>query len=377
MEPADCSRNPELPVDAPVNPLFSRVMEFCRLLKRTGFNITPARIIDGFRALQYVKVRRREDFRVALRVNLTSSHEEEEVFDRLFAEFWRSEKRDKEQEQKLESKSIGADTEFEYRKKPSSSPLQYGREEILRTKDLCAEWPGESAEMGAVIKDLGRRLATRPSRRLVAGHKGRRIDLRRSLRRNLKHGIDLLELSRARRKIRKTRVALLCDVSGSMDGYTPFLLRLMFGLQKVCKTSRTVVFSTRTTEITKMLQRRTVVEALDEVARLAQDWSGGTDIGGALVYLNRIVLREGTARSTVGVIISDGYDQGNPETVRREMQALHQRTRSILWINPLIGTVGFAPVARGMAAALPYVDYFLPANDMPSLRTLCRTLSKA
>ena len=377
MEPADCSRNPELPVDAPVNSLFSRVMEFCRLLKRTGFNITPARIIDGFRGLQYVKVRRREDFRVALRVNLTSSHEEEEVFDRLFAEFWRTEKRDKEQEQKLESKSIGADTEFEYRKKPSSSPLQYGREEILRTKDLCAEWPGESAEMGAVIKDLARRLATRPSRRLVAGHKGRRIDLRRSLRRNIKHGIDLLELSRARRKIRKTRVALLCDVSGSMDGYTPFLLRLMFGLQKVCKTSRTVVFSTRTTEITKMLQRRTVVEALDEVARLAQDWSGGTDIGGALVYLNRIVLREGTARSTVGVIISDGYDQGNPETVRREMQALHQRTRSILWINPLIGTVGFAPVARGMAAALPYVDYFLPANDMPSLRSLCHTLSKA
>src|SRR5271167_3388140 len=145
-----------------------------------------------------------------------------------------------------------------------------------------------------------------------------------------------------------------------MDGYTPFLLRLMFGLQKVCQTSRTVVFSTRTTEITKMLQRHTVVEALDEVARLAQDWSGGTDIGGALVYLNRIVLREGTARSTVGVIISDGYDQGNPETVRREMQALHRRTRSILWINPLIGTVGFAPVARGMAAALPYVDYFLP-----------------
>jgi len=377
VEPANCSRNPESPVDVLVNPLFSRVMEFCRLLKRTGFNITPARIIDAFRGLQYVEFRRREDVRVALRVNLTSSHEEEEVFDRLFAEFWRSEERDNEQARKLESKSIGADTEFEYRRKPSGSPLQYGREEILRTKDLCAEWPGESAEMGAVIKDLARRLATRPSRRLVAGHRGRRIDLRRSLRRNIKHGIDILELSRARRKIRKTRVALLCDVSGSMDGYTPFLLRLMFGLQKVCKTSRTVVFSTRTTEITNVLQRHTVVEALDEVARLPQDWSGGTDIGGALAYLNRVVLREGVARSTVGVIISDGYDQGSPETVRREMQALHRRTRSILWINPLIGTVGFAPVARGMAAALPYVDYFLPANDMPSLRFLCHTLTKA
>ena len=157
-----------------------------------------------------------------------------------------------------------------------------------------------------------------------------------------------------------------------MDTYNPFLLRLMFGMQKACKNSRTAVFSTRTTEITKALQRHTVPEALDEVARLAQDWSGGTDMGGALAHLNRVVLGQGAARSTVGVIISDGYDQGNPETVRKEMRMLHRRTRSILWINPLIGTEGYAPVARGMAAALPYVDYFLPANDMPTLRTLCR-----
>ena len=121
---------------------------------------------------------RREDFRVALRVNLTSSHEEEEVFDRLFADFG-GVKTDKEQARS--SRVIpSARTPSSNIKKPSGSPLQYGREEILRTKDLCAEWPGESAEMGAIIKDLARRLATRPSRRLVAGHKGRRIDLRRS-----------------------------------------------------------------------------------------------------------------------------------------------------------------------------------------------------
>jgi uncharacterized protein with von Willebrand factor type A (vWA) domain len=352
-------------------------MEFCRLLKQTGLNVTPARIIDTFRGLEHVELSRREDFRIALRVNLASSREEEELFDRLFAEFWRPQDREGERTRKFESKSVSQDADYEYREQPTGRPRQYGREEVLHTRDLCAEWPGESAEMQAVIKQLARRLATRPSRRRVAGHKGRRIDLRRSLRRNIKHGIDIVELSRTRRKIRKTRVALLCDVSGSMDGYSSFLLRMMFGLQKACKSSRTVVFSTRTTEITGALQRHTVPEALDEVARLAQDWSGGTDIGGALAHLNRVVLREGAARSTVGVIISDGYDQGEPVTVRAEMQALRRRTRNILWINPLIGTEGFAPVARGMAAALPFIDYFLPAHDMPTLRVLCRTLGKA
>jgi uncharacterized protein with von Willebrand factor type A (vWA) domain len=376
-EPGNRSPNPRPAADVSANLLLGRVMEFCRLLKRAGFNVTPARIVDAFRSLQYVQLGRREDFRVALRVNLTSNHEEEEVFDRLFAEFWRSEGRENEQPRKLESKSIIQDTDYEYREQPTGSPLQYSREELLRTKDLSAEWPGESAGMKPVIRQLVRRLATRPSRRFVAGRKGRRIDLRRSLRHNINHGVDILELCRVRRKIRKTRVALLCDVSGSMDTYNPFLLRLMFGLQKACKSSRTAVFSTRTTEITKALRRHTVPEALDEVARLAQDWSGGTDLGGALAHLNRVVLREGTASSTVGVIISDGYDQGNPETVREEMRALRRRTRSILWINPLIGTEGFAPVARGMAAALPYIDYFLPANDLPTLRALCQTLSKA
>jgi len=376
-EPASRARDLNPAAEPAARRLLGRVLEFCRLLKRAGFNVTPSRIVDSFRSLARVELGRREDFRVALRVNLTSSRDEEEAFDRLFAEFWRSENRENDTPHDLESQSIGQETDPEDREKPAGGPQQYGREEVLRTKDLDAEWPGESAAMNAVVKDLARRLATRPSRRFVVGRRGRGIDLRRSWRRNINHGVDILELSRRRRKIRKTRIALLCDVSGSMDTYNPFLLQLMFGLQKACRNSRTAVFSTRTTEITDALRRRTVPEALDEVARLAQDWSGGTDVGGALAHLNRVVLGQGAPRSTIGVIISDGYDQGDPETVRKEMRMLRRRTRSILWINPLIGTEGYAPVARGMAAALPYIDYFLPANDLPGLRALCRTLRKA
>jgi uncharacterized protein with von Willebrand factor type A (vWA) domain len=376
-ELADCAGDLRPTAELAARRILARVLEFCRVLKRGGFNITPARIIDSFHSLAHVELGRREDFRVALRVNLTSNREEEEVFDRIFAAFWRSDKPKTSSPATLESLSVSQNAEHAYRERPPSSPQQYGREEVLRSKDLDAEWPGDSAGMNAVIKDIARRLATRPSRRFAVGRRGRGIDLRRSLRRNINTGVDILVLSRRRRKIRKTRIALLCDVSGSMDTYNPFLLRLMFGLQKACTNSRTAVFSTRTTEITNALRRHTVTEALDEVARLAQDWSGGTDVGGALAHLNRVVLGQGASRSTIGVIISDGYDQGDPEVIRQEMRALRRRTRKILWINPLIGTEGYAPIARGMSAALPYIDYFLPANDLPTLRALCRTLSKA
>ena len=328
--------------------------------------------------LRNVELGRREDFRIALRVNLTSNREEEEAFDRLFAEFWRSEK-----EKNENTRDAREHTHQPAERTTKIVKSQPAVRNNTVTRRSCGPriWTrnglANRRESDAVVRDIARRLATRPGRRFVVGRKGRGIDLRRSLRRNINHGVDVLELSRRRRKIRKTRVALLCDVSGSMDTYNPFLLHLMFGMQKACRNSRTAVFSTRTTEITNALRRHTVSEALDEVARLAQDWSGGTDVGAALAHLNRVVLGEGAPRSTVGVIISDGYDQGDPETVRKEMRMLRRRTRSILWINPLIGTEGYAPVARGMAAALPYVDYFLPANDMPTLRSLCRTLSKA
>lgn len=357
--------------------LLDRLLEFCRLLKRAGFNITPGRIVDSFRSLAHVELGRSEDFRIALRVNLANNREEEEIFDRLFVEFWGSDKSQTQRPTILEAIPVSQHAYERPHEMPPSGTQQYGHDELLRTKDLSAEWPGESAEMNSLVKDISRRLATRPSRRYVAGRRGREIDLRRSLRRNINHGVDLLELSRRRRRIRKTRLVLLCDVSGSMDTYNPFLLQLMLGVQKSCLNSRTAVFSTRTTEITNALRRHTVPDVLCEVARIAQDWSGGTDVGKALVHLNRVVLGQVAPRSTVSVVISDGYDQGDPETIRKEMRVLRRRTRCILWINPLIGTEGYAPVARGMAAALPYVDYFLPASDLPSLRALCRTLSKA
>ena len=369
----------EMPGEGSNTNLFGRVLEFCRLLKSAGLNVTSGRMVDVFRALNCVEVERRDDFRIALRVNLAASREEEETFERVFEAFWEGGSESQREPVELHLEPSSDDRTPEVPDTPPDvrgSPKQYAREEMLRDKNLAAEWPGESSGMKAILRELARRLATRPSRRFRAARRGRRIDLRRSMRKNLRYGMDVVELTRSRRRIRKTRLALLCDVSGSMDVYNPFLLRLMLGLQKGFKNSRTAVFSTKVTEITRALRRQSVHETLAEVGSLAKHWSGGTDIGAALANFNRGILREGSASSTVGIILSDGYDQGEPAIVRREMQALSRRTRAIVWINPLLGTEGYAPVAQGMRSALPYVDYFLPAYDLPTLRALCRTLGE-
>jgi uncharacterized protein with von Willebrand factor type A (vWA) domain len=359
--------------------LFGRILEFCRTLKAVGLNVTSGRMVDAFRAVRCIDVHQRDDFRIALRTNLVASREDEENFDKVFAAFWDEQETTEMAPIELQLEESGDRQHQEVPDTPpeiQGSPKQYTRDEALRDKDLTAQWPGELSGMKAILRELARRLATRPSRRFRASRRGRRIDLRRSMRKNVRYGMDVMELTRAQRRIRKTRLVLLCDVSGSMDVYNPFLLRLMLGLQKGFKNSRTAVFSTRVTEITRALRRQSVHETLVEVAAIAKHWSGGTDIGAALANFNRGILREGSASSTVGIILSDGYDQGEPVIVKREMQALSRRTRAIVWINPLLGTEGYAPVAQGMRAALPHVDYFLPAYDLPSLRALCRTLGE-
>ena len=361
------------------NDVLARILEFFAALRSAGLVVTTGRMIDALRSVRLVGFVHREEFRLALRTNLVSSREEEATFDRVFEAFFARATFVVERSE-LELVPRPDDDNRELAEGPSElrgQRMQYSADEAIGGKDLVGQWPGGSQELERAIRELAERLATRPSRRFRTSPRGKRVDLRRSLRKNMRYGMDFVELARLRRKIRKTRIVMLCDVSGSMDSYTPFLLELMLGLQKALKSSRTVVFSTRATEITRALRRQSVRETLAAVADRARHWSGGTNIGAALGQLNRRVMQEGASRATVGVIVSDGYDQGDAAAVRREMQALRRRTRRIVWVNPLLGTEGYAPLAKGMRAALPYIDDFLPAHDVESLRLLCRRLARA
>ncbi|MEQ9060059.1 MAG: VWA domain-containing protein [Gammaproteobacteria bacterium] len=351
----------------------------CRAAREAGLVVTHARAIDVFRALETIDWQNTEDYRLALRTNLVSSREDEVLFDRVFRTYWG------ELDGAYEGDYILAKSEMirgdlpagrsnEAHREMLSEAAAFGAEEVQRRADLALRWDDDAPPIEQLIRELARRLATRPSRRVAPARRGARLDLRLTVRRNVRHGLDLVELARVRPKTRKTRIVMLCDVSGSMDVFNPFLLQLMLGLQQVLKSSRTVVFSTHSTEITGLLRRRSVAETLRAVGEQVRHWSGGTDIGAALGELNRGLLREGSARATVLVVISDGYDNGPVERIAEELAAAKRRVRTLVWINPMYGASTFTVRAAGMQAALPFIDHFLPAFNAKALHELVRGL---
>ncbi len=361
--------------------LVQHTFGLCQAARDAGLTVTHARQIDVFRALKTIEWRNVDDYRIALRTNLASNRADEIAFENVFDAYWNA-ARDRDDGDYILARgelirgSLDVGQTREAHRDMLTAEASFAGDEVMRNPDLALRWDPDAPPLDAVIRELAKRLATRPSRRLRESRRGRRIDLRRSIRRNIRHGLDLVELSHARHKTLKTRIVMLCDVSGSMDVFNPFLLQLMFGLQQALNGSKTFVFSTRVSEITALLRRRSVADTLAEISRTVHHWSGGTDIGTALAKLNRTILREGSACSTVLIVISDGYDNGKVERIASELDLVKRRVRTLVWINPMYGASTFTVRAAGMRAAMPYIDHFLPAFNAKALHVLVKALTR-
>jgi uncharacterized protein with von Willebrand factor type A (vWA) domain len=199
------------------------------------------------------------------------------------------------------------------------------------------------------------------------------VDLRRTMRRAPAAGGELVDLRFRRRKVRKTRVVALCDVSGSMDLYSRLLLQFLYALQGSTARVESFVFSTSLRRVTDALSAGGYGDALARLSAEAHDWSGGTRIGECLASFN---AEWGTLvdRRTVVVILSDGWDTGDPALLGDALEWLHRRSRRLVWLNPLLGSPGYEPLTVGMQAALPHLSVFAPAHNLASLRALGRYL---
>ncbi|HXG02973.1 MAG TPA: VWA domain-containing protein, partial [Candidatus Binatia bacterium] len=184
---------------------------------------------------------------------------------------------------------------------------------------------------------------------------------------------DLIELKYRRRKRRKVKLVVLCDVSGSMDLYTRFLLQFLFALQNVFGRVETFTFSTRLTRVTEYLRGRSYRQVLRRLADV-RDWSGGTRIGESLARFNRDWGHR-VDRRTIVIVLSDGWDTGEPEVLAAELLRIKRRAGRLIWLNPLLGNPTYEPLTRGMAAALPLLDDFAPAHNLAALRELARRLT--
>jgi hypothetical protein len=220
--------------------------------------------------------------------------------------------------------------------------------------------------------EIARRLARRLSRRRRPVRRGGLVDLRRTIRANMLKG-EFVELRRRERRRRKVRLVLLCDVSGSMDLYSRFLLQFLYALQNAFGRVETFTFATRLTRVTEHLRAGSYRQVLRRL-RAVQDWSGGTRIGESLREFNREwgCLLD---RHTVVILLSDGWDTGEPEALAAELLAIKRRAGRVVWLNPLLGNPSYEPLTRGMAAALPLVDRFAAAHNLASLRDLAAHLT--
>ena len=374
--------------------LLQQITDFCRLLRQMGINVTTTNRLRWCESVALIDIGEREAFYHTARTNLIAGEAERETFDAAFQLFWRyprpefqavdTEERtpepaslhelaDADDEQDVRDQWLDSETE-ETEEVAADDSVAYSVEEVLSRKDF-SEYTREDMERAReIVAKLAAVLATKLSRRKVVGKKGRIIDFRRSWRQSLVHGGEPLTLIRKQQKIKKTKILLLCDVSGSMDCYAKFLIQFIYGMQQELKEVEVAVFSTHLTDITGLLRRKGLAAGLNEVATVVPDWSGGTKIGESLLAFYRQFAASFSAYRSVVILISDGWDRGDVEVLRRSMEMLHRHAYRLIWLNPLLGSTGYQPICRGIRTALPYIDYFLPAHNLQSLEQLTKVL---
>ncbi len=375
--------------------LLGNVLAFGRVLRGLGLDAGPDRMLDLVAALDHVPIGSKRDFADAARALCVRRRDELARFDEAFEVFWRKppegattlDLRSMGERRKLRRPAFtsapppgalpapeGDDTRGEEPPPLIHLTLTWSAQELLRRKDFGELTGDELANVERAIRGLAWKLAERRTRRLRAGD-GPAIDLRRTLRRSLPHGGEILDWSRRGPRTKPRPVVVLADISGSMERYTRLLLLFLYSLSRgLIGRVEGFLFGTRLTRVTRELEGRDPAQALEQIAKTVADWSGGTRIGETLREFNLRWARRVLGQGAVVLLISDGWDRGETEALRAEMARLQRSAHRVIWLNPLLGSPDYEPLARGMRTALPYVDDFLPSHNLASLEALGRRL---
>jgi uncharacterized protein len=372
--------------------LLRNILWFGRLLRAAGLDVHTGRLIDAVRGLQLVGLAARDDVRHALRTALVHRREDLDRFDGAFDLFWRRHDPDEESSELhslgerprrvvlksaapvLASVAPNDGAESDQASELTGAVQTYSAREVLRVKDFARFTPAEIADARAVMRDLDWRVGRRRTRRWAPG-RGRALDLRRLIRRNMKHGGEPLDLPKRMRKEKPRPLVVIADVSGSMERYSRMLLQFVHLLVRRRSNIEAFLFATRITRVTHCLSAARIDDAVGGVARAVADFGGGTRIGDAVRRYNRQWGRRLIAHGPVVLLVSDGWDRGDPELVGKEVARLHRACHRLIWLNPLLGSPAYQPLTRGMQAALPHVDDFLPVHNLVSLEALAAHLN--
>ncbi len=368
--------------------LLHNILLFGRVLRSVGLDVHHGRMLDAVQALTWIDIGHKNEVRVALRTLLVHRREDLARFDAAFDLFFRARRATAsglpllslgERPRVAARPSPGTPVTFEGdagSPHPASGMLAvgaYSAADVSRTKDFSEFTDAELMRAQAMLARMPWHLGVRRTRRWQPAH-GAAIDLRRLARTNLMRAGELLELPRRIRREAPRPVVLLGDISGSMERYSRMLLHFAYGLAHGARDVESFVFATRLTRVTRSLSLARTDKSLSRLVRGLHDWGGGTRIGEALRAFNMHWARRVMRHGPVVLIVSDGWDRGDPELLAAELARVRRRGRRLIWLNPLLGSASYEPLTRGMQAALEHVDDFLPAHNMASLENLARHL---
>jgi uncharacterized protein len=362
----------------------TRLVQFCRFARDRGY---PAAINETVNALQIASalgISDRGSLKAGLRAVICSSKEEWDRFDEVFEDFWMadtrptqsipvpSRKREREEEKTGRFQDVLSSMGESRNYESDDGQITQGAAAVERLKKVdFSEVPrGDVEDLERISLRLIRHMSLRLSRRLRAVTRSGHVDLRRTIRRSIGRGGEPFEISFKNKQLQRSRLVILLDISGSMNTYSIFLLKFAWVLQKHFPQVKTFVFSTRLEDITSIIRARGMATLLETLSDKAAGWSGGTKIGESLREFNLLYARRILTRDSVCIVLSDGWDTGDPEALAYELAAIKRRVRKLIWLNPLLGMSDYQPVTRGMSAALPWIDVFAPAHNLESLLEL-------
>ncbi len=361
---------------------------FGRLLRRAGLDVEPGQTATFLRSLELLGFDRRGDVRAAGRTIFVRRREDVGLYERAFDLFWRRRgytgdlggrlPRIRQAEERgspagpCEPPPGIVDEEPVAMVRPELSSAH----EMLRSADFAVLTSDETRDAQMMIEALRPRLPMRRGRRGRVGRRGHRPAGRTMLRHALATGGEPLRWRWVRPTVCPRPVILVCDISGSMERYSRFMLRFAHALQRSGAPIEVFVFGTRLTRITRQLRVRNPDAALRRVAGRVVDWNGGTRIGESLRELNRVWVRRTIRSGAVVILVSDGWERGDPALLAREMATLRRSCHRLIWVDPLAARPGFEPVTAGLRAALPFVDELVAAANVRSLEELAARMGR-
>ncbi len=381
--------------------LAENIMHFARTLRAAGLPVGPGKVLDAVRAVQAVGLDRRDDFYWTLHAVFVNRRDQRDLFDQAFHIFWRNPKllermlsmilptfagaaeRDPvEMNRRLAEALRGnqnggneqrdqAQDEIEF-----DAAMTWSASEVLQAMDFEKMSIEEVAQAKRQISGMTLPIMQVPTRRFRPNPAGRRADMRATMRAALRSGGDIIPLKWKRRRRRHPPLAILCDISGSMSRYSRMLIHFMHAITNDRDRVHTFLFGTRLTNVTRYLRQKDVDIALEQVADVVEDWSGGTRIGACLHDFNVRWSRRVLTQGAVVLLISDGLDRDAAHGLEREIERLHKSCRRLIWLNPLLRYDGFEPKSLGAKAIMPHVDDFRPIHNLASLGQLTDVLSR-